>query len=82
MIFEFFIQFMRALRMKYDSKGPNGTRQISINNYINVHGGQHFERHWRYALMMNVVFVAMIFGTALPLLFPIGAFSILVYYVQ
>lgn len=32
--------------------------------------------------MMNVVFVTVVFGTAMPLLFPIGAFSILVYYVQ
>ena len=82
MIFEAFIHIMRMLRARFDSKGPNGSRQHSIHSYMNVHGGLAFERHWRYALMMNVVFITMVFGTGLPLLFPIAAFSILVYYIQ
>ena len=37
--------------------------------------------HFKYATILNTVFVTMMYGIALPLLWPVAAFTFLNYYI-
>ena len=41
-----------------------------------------FQVHYRYSNMLNILFITSMFGTALPLLFPIAMFSYAILAVQ
>ena len=47
-----------------------------------MYGGPEFEVHFRFANILNIIFVTMMYGTALPILFPIAAMSFLVIYIK
>lgn len=47
-----------------------------------MYGGPVFEVHFRYANVLNIIFVTMMYGTAMPILFPVAALSFLIIYVQ
>jgi hypothetical protein len=36
--------------------------------------------HYKYSAIMNIVFITMMFGAGLPILFPLASFSLLVMY--
>lgn len=36
--------------------------------------------HYKYSAIMNIVFITMMFGTGLPILFPLASFSLLMMY--
>ena len=36
--------------------------------------------HYKYSAIMNIVFITMMFGTGLPILFPLASFSLLTMY--
>ena len=37
--------------------------------------------HFRYANMLNIVFVTFMYGTAMPILFPVAMFSFLMIFI-
>ena len=45
-----------------------------------MHSGPKFEIASRYAKLMNIVWVTMMYGAGLPILFPIACLSFLVTY--
>jgi len=53
-----------------------------VKDYLELHGGQDFEIHYRYANLLLVWMVTMIYGTAIPILFPIAFASYWIYYVM
>ena len=73
---------IRNIKRWRDLKAESGTNQTSIQGYIDLHGGPTFVVHFRYANMLNIIFVTMMYGTALPILFPLAMFSFLVLYFQ
>lgn len=36
--------------------------------------------HFKYAALLNIVFVTMMYGFGIPILFPIGALAIIILY--
>ena len=75
---------LRWLLRKWDQwgAGPSGTRLVSIQSYVDLYGGPEFEVHYRFANVLNIIFVTMMYGTAIPILFPIAALSFLVIYIK
>ena len=47
---------------------------------MNAYAGPDHFMHFKYAHLMNIVFVTMMFGIAIPVLFPIAAFAIGILY--
>jgi hypothetical protein len=54
------------------------TTKTSIQQYINLHAGPQYFMHYKYSSVMNIVFITMMFGAGLPVLFPIAAASLTV----
>jgi hypothetical protein len=56
-------------------KAPEGftTSTTSIQQYINIFSGPQYYMHYKYSSIMNIVFITMMFGPGLPILFPIAA---------
>jgi hypothetical protein len=69
---------VRALMRYKDKKfSKNGlTSCTSRQQYIELYSGPEFLMHVRYSYLMNTIFVTMMFGTTLPILFPIAFLSI------
>ena len=52
------------------------TAKTNIQQYINLYSGPKYLLHYRYSTMLNVVFITMMFGAGMPILFPIAAVSL------
>jgi hypothetical protein len=65
----------------WDKRGKPKTHCKSIQSYLDIYGGQEFSVHYRYSNMLNIFFITMTYGTALPLLFPIAFVSYCVLYI-
>ena len=52
------------------------TKTTSIQQYVNLHAGPQYFMHYKYSSVMNIVFITMMFGAGLPILFPIAAASL------
>lgn len=52
------------------------TKVKSVQHYIDLYSGPIFLMHFRYASILNITFVTMMFGLALPLLFPYAVLSL------
>lgn len=48
---------------------------------MNLYSGPEHAMHFKYATILNTVFVTFMFGTALPVLFPIAVFTFFNMYV-
>ena len=57
------------------------TRKKTIQDYVILYAGPEVEIHYRYSAILNVVFSTFTHGLALPILFPIAAFSMFNFYV-
>jgi hypothetical protein len=56
------------------------TNKKSLQTYVELYSGPIFFIHYKYSSIMNIVFVTMMYGMGLPILFPIAAFSFLTLY--
>lgn len=57
------------------------TKCTSELQFIKLYSGPNFLIHFKYALNMNIIFVTMMFGTGLPILFPIALISFIIIYI-
>jgi hypothetical protein len=48
------------------------TKKKTIQQYVNLYSGPEYMMHFKYAAMLNVIFVTFMYGLAVPLLFPIA----------
>lgn len=55
---------------------------ISEAQYIKIHAGPTFDIDVRYAKIMTIIWVTMMYGSGLPILFPIALFSIILIYMM
>lgn len=62
---------------------PNGykTKRVTIQQYITMYSGPDVVIHFRYANIMNQIFVSFTHGLAIPLLFPIALLGIVNMYI-
>jgi hypothetical protein len=56
------------------------TRQVLQEDYENVYTGQKFLLEFRYAQLVNVTFIVMMFSAGLPLLYPVAFVTFFVTY--
>lgn len=81
--FGMFYVLRNALRKK-DRNFTNDylrTQKKSIQQYIDIYSGPEFMIHFRYSTIMNTVFVCLMYGTALPILYPIALMSFVILYI-
>ena len=83
-IFEFIGSYVLIKAMKiYDRIGLQRdqlTKKKSIQQYIDTFLGPEIELHSSHSTILNTIFVCMMYGTALPILYPIGLLSFVISY--
>lgn len=70
---------MTFLKKFWDRKFKMGdiyaTRKNSMQQYKNVYEGSDYLVHFKYSGILNIVYISMMYGIGMPLLFPIGALN-------
>lgn len=71
---------MKLLFRCLDQKGiwcckGRKTKKTTIQGFVNLYSGPPHSMNYKYALILNTVFVTFMFGVAIPLLFPIACFT-------
>ena len=56
------------------------TGSKTIQAYVDLHKGPIFNAHYKYAFMLGVTYVAMLFGAGQPALFPLACLGMIVQY--
>lgn len=54
---------------------PYKTKKTAVSGYKDLYSGANYILHFKYAGVLNIVFITMLYGIGMPLLFPIGAFN-------
>ncbi len=54
---------------------------MTILGYVDLYVGPIFEIHWKYATILNVVWVSFFFGPIMPVLFPIAFLNLFILYI-
>ena len=62
-------------------KPDKKTKKKTIQEYVNLYSGPQHVMHFKYAAILTTVFVTLMYGYAIPMLFPIAAFTFLNYYI-
>lgn len=65
--------------MKY--RGPVVTRCVTVQQYNKLYGGQQYRLHYQYSTILLQVYMALLYGMFVPILFPIVLFSIVNLYI-
>jgi len=69
-----------AIKRLLDSKftwNMYKTKCKSMQQYKDIWSGKAYIIHYKYSSVLNVVFVSMMYGIAMPILFPLGAINFL-----
>jgi hypothetical protein len=53
---------------------------VSIQKYVDLYGGIEYVTHYKHSKIMLTMFICLIFGTGIPLLYPIALLSVLIEY--
>ena len=69
-----------SLKKNLDKDRDGSTKCTSEKQYIDLYGGPQYQIHFKYAFIMNVVFMTMMFGAGMPILFPIAFMSLVLFY--
>ena len=57
------------------------TRANTIKTYVEIHSGPDYEIFLRYAFILKFVYISLVYGFALPILFPITLAAMLNVYI-
>ena len=57
------------------------TKSTSIQGYISTYAGPLYFMHYKYSSILTIVFITMMYGFGMPILFPIAMLSFLVLYI-
>lgn len=57
-------------------KIPYATKLTQVTQYIHLYSGQDYIVHFRYSGVLTTVYVTMMYGVGIPVLFPIAAFTL------
>ena len=71
-------KLFRLLDKTNDSEMPS--KSSTIFQYVKKHAGPEYFMHYKYSSIMTVVYLTMMFGPAMPILFPICFKTLLVLY--
>jgi len=59
------------------TQDPYKTKKTSIQNFKALYTGAEYLIHFKYSDCLNVSYIAMMYGLAMPLLFPIAALTLI-----
>lgn len=83
-IVEFFMFGTMRKAFRFMDRGftcnKNKTKKTTIQIYVDLYSGPIFFIHYKYSAILNIVFVTMMYGMGIPVLFPIAAASLFVLY--
>jgi len=68
----------RFLDVSSDKENPS--KSCTIQQYLFKWQGPTFFIHYKYSSMLNVTFITMVFGTGMPILFPVAACTLFMLY--
>ena len=51
------------------------TKTTAMAQYINLYSGTDYVIHFKYSTVLNVVYITMMYGVGMPMLFPLAAFN-------
>jgi len=57
------------------SGDPYKTRCTGMQKYKDIYSGADYIIHYKYAGCLNIIYLTMMYGIGLPILFPIAAFN-------
>ena len=60
-------------------EGTN-TSKKTIQAYIDLYSGPIYFLHYKYSSILNITFIAMMFGAGMPILFPIAFMTLFLFY--
>lgn len=64
-----------------DSTDPHKTKKTSMAQFKLLHSGKDYIIHFKFANVLNVIYITMMYGIGMPLLFPVAAFNLLNQYI-
>lgn len=70
----------KLLDSKFTSN-PYVTKSTTLSKYKSIYGGPDYLVHFKYSEMLNILFVSMLYGLGMPLLFPISGLALFMAYV-
>lgn len=57
------------------SGNPYKTKKTAMAQYKDLYSGAEYVIHFKYAGVLNIVFITMMYGIGMPILFPLAAFN-------
>lgn len=82
----FFFWLLKWVKLVIDQRrlccpnNPYRTNQKTIAGFEELYSGPEFEIHYKYAYIIDVVFLTCLFGPSMPIFFPIAFFAIFLQY--
>jgi hypothetical protein len=67
----------KGKRYKDHKKNVYNTKCTSISQFKDMYEMSDYVLHTKYASLLNTVFVTLMYGVSIPLLYPIGAFALM-----
>ena len=59
------------------------TKCDSVSKYYNLYAGPEYKIHYKLAAIQNIIAITFMFGSGMPILFPIGTLALFIlYYVE
>lgn len=71
---------MRVIDRRFKSD-IYSTKKTSMGSYKDLYSGKDYIIHFKYSGILNIVYITMMYGIGMPILFPIAAFNYLNQYV-
>jgi hypothetical protein len=56
------------------------TKQSQIYSYLELYTGPDYIVHYKYSTILNIIYVTMLYGVGLPVLFPIAIISFFIFW--
>ena len=62
-------------------KDMENTKTETILQYVELYAGPEYFMHFKYSMILNIIFITMMYGVGLPILFPYAVVSLITLYV-
>jgi len=70
------------LQWKITEEQKYNTKTKMVQQYLDTWCGPAYEMHFKYAGIMNIVFITLMYGVGLPILYPIAVLALIILYIS
>jgi hypothetical protein len=77
----FYSKIWLERRMDGSYKDGYNTKKTNMHQYVDLHSGPEYFIHFKYSSVLNIAFVTMMYGSGIPILYPIAVVAYLVFYI-